>query len=387
MTLALPILAGVPGSFAHNVFHERHPKLIAQVIAAHPYPAHIQTSLHALLAESTRGVIEHLNGSPADWQHWFKWGDGLWGRPWGEAPFLWAEAYFYRKLLEAVGYFEPGIWRGIDPFAPTKNAELASTTVTNEITALTNLTHLDETATRNALLDSALWGNQADLSFRLTANEALQSNKLLVDHREWLWSTLDRSTDPTVCLIADNAGRELLPDLVLIDHLLTTGLARRVVLYVKPHPYYVSDATMADVLATFARLRQTPSEHAVQLEQRLRRAMTTDRLDVRTHDFFCAPLPFHEMPDDLAAELAAATISILKGDLNYRRLVGDRHWPSTTPFSDTVAHFPSPTLALRTLKSDVVVGLSTHQIEHLDLTDTQWRTSGEHALIQASGAQ
>lgn len=38
MTLAPPILAGVPGSFAHGVFHERHPKLIDQIIGAHPYP-------------------------------------------------------------------------------------------------------------------------------------------------------------------------------------------------------------------------------------------------------------------------------------------------------------------------------------------------------------
>ena len=38
----------------------------------------------------------------------------------------------------------------------------------------------------------------------------------------------------TVVLVADNAGLELLPDLVLIDQLLDTGLAAEVVLQVKP---------------------------------------------------------------------------------------------------------------------------------------------------------
>ena len=47
----------------------------------------------------------------------------------------------------------------------------------------------------------------------------------------------------------------------------------------------------------------------------------------------------------------------MKGDLNYRRLVGDRLWPPTTPFADVTAYFPGPVAALRTLKSDVIVGL------------------------------
>jgi len=48
------------------------------------------------------------------------------------------------------------------------------------------------------------------------------------------------------------------------------------------------------------------------------------------------------MPADLRTELADAAVTILKGDLNYRRLVGDRHWPPTTPFAAVADHFPSP---------------------------------------------
>lgn len=59
---------------------------------------------------------------------------------------------------------------------------------------------------------------------------------------------------------------------------------------------------------------------------------------VRAHDFFCAPLPYDAMPDDLREDLAEATVTILKGDLNYRRLVGDHLWPPTSPFADRAAH-------------------------------------------------
>lgn len=153
-------------------------------------------------------------------------------------------------------------------------------------------------------------------------------------------------------------------------------------LYVKPHPYYVSDATMADVLSVIGRLRAESRLQLSAIGDRLWAAVRSGRLQVRTHTFFCAPLAFHDMPDELAAEFATATMTVMKGDLNYRRLVGDRYWPATTPFEHTVDYFPSPVTALRTLKSKVVVGLTPEQLTELDASGERWRTNGRHALIQ-----
>jgi hypothetical protein len=89
------------------------------------------------------------------------------------------------------------------------------------------------------------------------------------------------------------------------------------------------------------------------------------------------------MPTDLAADLAEGTLTILKGDLNYRRLVDDRYWPATTPFDELTAYFPGPVAALRILKSDVAVGISPTMLTALDTADATWRTAGTHALIQA----
>ncbi|CAM5746177.1 hypothetical protein SAFG77S_00801 [Streptomyces afghaniensis] len=92
------------------------------------------------------------------------------------------------------------------------------------------------------------------------------------------------------------------------------------------------------------------------------------------------------MPADLRADFASATLTVVKGDLNYRRLVGDRLWAPTTPFPDVTAYFPGPVAALRTLKSDVITGLDARtEAELVAAEDQRWRTSGTHALIQLRG--
>ncbi|MUL67912.1 hypothetical protein BOO86_25800 [Mycobacterium sp. CBMA 234] len=381
-TVAPTITAEVPGSFEWGVFHERHPKLIRQVLDSWPYTSAEQSMLQQLLVESTTGVMEPLPENAQDREAWLAWGEPFYGQPWGEAPFLWSESYFYRRLLEALGYFGSGAWCGVDPFAPVKNAELAGPTVDAELNALADLT--DAAGDHHeALLVAALWGNRADLSFQLNAAAVeAQSDGILVDESAFLWSALRAQDNPVVCVVADNAGSELLADLVLADGLLTQGLAAEIVLYVKPHPYYVSDATMVDVLSVIQRLRAAPRPQISRIGDRLWDAVRSDRLKVRTHSFFCAPLAFHDMPDDLAAEFATATMTLMKGDLNYRRLVGDRYWPATTPFNQTVGYFPSPVTALRTLKSEVVVGLTSERLAELDASGQQWRTSGANALIQ-----
>src|SRR5260370_20185818 len=99
-------------------------------------------------------------------------------------------------------------------------------------------------------------------------------------------------------------------DLILIDHLLHSGAVGRLILHIKPYPYYVSDATNADVLAVLARIKAAGAS-AGEVGQRLWSSMTDGRLEVRTHPFWCAPLSFHLLPRDLAHELAAAQLVIL----------------------------------------------------------------------------
>jgi uncharacterized protein with ATP-grasp and redox domains len=353
------VVSSDPAGFPWSVFHQRHPVLISRVLDALPWPGAIRDGLQGLLDETLEGVLP--DSDPWPW-----WRASYAGQRWTDVPFLWAESYFYQRLLRATGYFTPGPWHGIDPFGPTKAAELRS--VDDELAAVHALQKLSPEEQRKALTLSSLWGNRADLGFQAVAGEDSGDRRLLVDDTPVLWSLLDGGS---VHLIADNAGRELLPDLILIDHLLDSGLASDVVLHVKPYPYYVSDATPSDVLAGIERL------------QRLGPAIRDGRLTISTHEFFCSPLPYTSMPGDLRAALATAQLVISKGDLNYRRLVEDRLWPATTPFASLTSYFPAPLVALRTLKCDVVVGLPAQTLKELDATGEKWRTTGTYAVIQA----
>ncbi|MCL8014324.1 damage-control phosphatase ARMT1 family protein [Streptomyces sp. AS02] len=384
--LAPVLLGDEPGSFPHSVLAERHPAIIRQVRESFPYGPEQHRALDALLASCTEGVLEPLPADAHDRDRWTEWGaEAYTGRSWFDVPWLWSESYFYRRLLEAVGYFAPGPWQGIDPFRPSKLAELDAPETDEELAALDALADRPADERDRALLHGSLWGNRADLGFRLDAGHDETSSDtppLVADDSETLWSLLPPAGSATLCVIADNAGRELVPDLLLIAHLLTQGRVGRAVLHIKPYPYYVSDATHADVLDALRRLTAAPGAAATYGDT-LWSAMTDGRLTVRAHPFSSAPLPFADMPGDLREELAAATLTIVKGDLNYRRLVGDRLWPPTTPFAEVTAHFPGPVAALRTLKSDVITGLDARtEAALVEAEGHKWRTGGTHALIQ-----
>ncbi|MBO4270969.1 damage-control phosphatase ARMT1 family protein [Microbispora triticiradicis] len=383
---AAPILGNVPGSYALSVFRERHPVLIKQVREALPYTPDRRRALDRLLGEVERDVMEPLEPSAHDGAAWAEWGRGKIGGRWVDAPFLWAESYFYRKLLEATGYFGDGPWRGVDPFGPLKQAELDGPDVDGELAALDETAALSPDERAEALLLGSLWGNRADLSHGATgAGGGERATGLVVDDGPLLRALLGDLAPARICLVADNAGRELLPDLVLADHLLAHGQAREIALHVKPVPYFVSDATPSDVLACLRRLAAAPGR-AGEAGARLWAATEDGRLTLRAHPFACAPLPYADMPDDLRGEFAAADLTITKGDLNYRRLTGDRMWPPATPFAAVTGYFPGPVVALRTLKSDALVGVPEHTVAELDATGRSWRTSGTHAMIQGRGA-
>ncbi|SER22681.1 Protein of unknown function DUF89 [Streptomyces sp. yr375] len=392
-TPAPPVILGdEPGSFPHSVLAERHPAIIRQVRDAFPYGPEIHQALDALLANCTKGVMEPLPADAHDRDRWRSWGlDAYAGRSWFDVPWLWSESYFYRQLLDAVGYFGPGPWQGIDPFRPFKLAELNAPETDEELAALDALEDRTVEERGRALLHGSLWGNRADLGFRLSdagAEERAAVPGLVADDSETLWSLLPGAQAgtgtrvDTLCLVADNAGRELIPDLLLASHLLAHGRCGRVVLHVKPYPYYVSDATTADVVDALRKLtgaRGVAADHG----RRLWAAMADGTLTVRAHPFAAAPLPYAAMPDDLRAEFAEAGLTIVKGDLNYRRLVGDSRRPPTTPFADVTAYFPGPVAALRTLKSEVITGLTADTEAALVAAEGQaWRIGGTHALIQ-----
>jgi hypothetical protein len=370
-----------PGEYAHGVLATRHPALVEQVRAAHPYGPRQHAALDRLLAEITVGPVAALPGDAPDVSAWNAWVDSYLGGPWFAMPFLVAEAFFYRRLLEAVGCTAPGPWQGVDPFAPAKAAELA---------AAADAPPAGRTPTRDDLLLAAVWGNQADLGFLLDGGgrdaPGRAGQGLLVDDSAALWPALAGAGAAvgTVVWITDNAGRELTADLLLADRLLADGLVGAIALHVKPVPTFVSDATTADVVAALRALA-SGGETGAAAADRLHAAARRGALDVRTHWFWTAPFSFHHLPPDLVGELRSAAFVLLKGDLNYRRLLGDLWWPPTASFRAATAYLPAPVAALRTLKSDVVAGVAPAVAERLETQEPGWRASGRYAVVQLGG--
>ena len=107
-SLKAPVITSTSG-FPRSVLRDRHPELLAKVLNGVPYPPEIRATVNGL-AEEIEGPILPLSDTHADAAQWAAWAAPYLGRTWYEVPFLWAESYFYRRLLEAVGYFAPGAW-------------------------------------------------------------------------------------------------------------------------------------------------------------------------------------------------------------------------------------------------------------------------------------
>ena len=105
--------------------------------------------------------------------------------------------------------------------------------------------------------------------------------------------------------------------------------------------------------------------------------------------FYSVGRPFHEMKDhtpELYQQLRSkSSLVVFKGDLNYRKLVGDLNWEYTATFEQALMGFrPAPALvSLRTVKADVVVGLVEGQAEECQKEDSDWKITGKYGLIQS----
>lgn len=387
---ALPplLMTSEPGTFAHHTLRDRVPGILRETIALNDFPPVIRRALDELHTELTAGAIRGLAEEAADRPFWDAATAPHVGRGWLDVPWYWAEAFFYRRVLEATRYFQPGAWQGCDPFAARKQQEWAPEAAPRAVSQLLAGLPDDVEARFERLLHASLWGNRTDLSYTIaahlgaTAAPGRERSNLLVDDSAAVWRHLRSNAGGRVALLADNTGTELLMDVALIDFLLCAGLAGEVHLHLKPQPFYVSDAMIQD-LAQGVDALALAGGAAAKLARRVDGHIVAGELILKTHWFNTSSLFYCQMPDDLAADLARMDLALVKGDANYRRLVGDAHWPPATPFAGATAYFPAPVAALRTLKSELAVGLAPGQAERLAREDPAWLVNGQRGVIQA----
>jgi uncharacterized protein with ATP-grasp and redox domains len=371
-------------AFAHNTMKVRVPAIIRETEALNPdYPASIRAALmqfaHDMENDQPIPLIDAL--SP-DYEQWAASYAPYAGDTWLNTDWFFAEIYSYRLLMQIVRWWETGR----DPFSPKKAAELGSQELWERIEEVVSSTDKPFEECLLGLVYAALWGNRMDLSYHASQSHGTKSaeDDLLVDDAAAVVRhLLDHHGD--IHMIIDNTGTELAMDLALADGLLQLS-GNSVIIHPKIHPTFVSDATASDILTLIAKIQGQTNSSVRYFGDRLHQAFETGRLRFAPDFYWNSTRLLWDMPPHLEKVFQTAALVIIKGDANYRRMVGDILWPPESPFATVTNYFPAPLLALRTLKSDLVVGLPTGLVEHLDATDAHWCTNGRRGLIQFRAA-
>lgn len=367
-------------AFAHNTMKVRVPAIIREVQALNPdYAPVIQAALTRLASDMENDQpIPMIDALSPDYELWASCYAPYAGDTWLNTDWFFAEVYGYRLLMQAVRWWETGR----DPFAPKKAAELGNDELWLRLEKVLTSTERDPEMRLIGLIHNALWGNRIDLSFAASQvhGTAVTNEDLLVDDSRAVARQLLQNKGD-IHLVADNTGTELAMDLVLLDELLTAR-HNRIIVHVKMHPTFVSDATASDVRTLIEKLCVYPNSLIQALGGRLDIAFQEGRLRLAPDFYWNSTRVLEDMPQHLIEVFRSAALVIIKGDANYRRIVGDRLWSPDTSFVSITDFFPAPLLALRTLKSDLIVGLPSGMAERLDTHDTQWRVNGRRGLIQ-----
>lgn len=392
------------------------------------------------------------------------------GQPtWHDSPWLFCECYLFKRISTCFSLSEH--WKDYDGFmnqkmSTFKSSQPAVAELAARYKALVSSLEKDDAAMVQAgeeiifkeIFEICLWGNATDLSLltnltyediqKLQGSEARKAaeTNILVNDLPQVYEELKRAqgagTSSRVDIVLDNSGFELYVDLLLAGYLLSSGLAREVVFHPKNIPWFVSDVTPVDFEAIMGVLAHPAiffgssrddslSEDLSFLSTQMESFRQEGRLSLRTSSFWTLPCGFAALPradPELFSELRTSQLVIFKGDLNYRKLTGDRAWDPVTPFVQAItARAPSGkvrpqqqqqgegkaekvhassvadlnVLALRTCKADVVVGLLSGRDEELRAaTDPEyaalptgtgrprkWAWSGKWAVIQFSQAR
>jgi uncharacterized protein with ATP-grasp and redox domains len=377
-----------PGSFAEHTIARRKPQIIANVIASNDYTPEIEADLRAFENEIASGEVQPLHEEMPDTAIWLGAIEPWLGHTWRELPWYLAEAYFYRRIIEVVRYLQPGPWHLHDPFEPQKvEATRQGLDALEQFMAMRSQQASQEEQIE-AWMRRSLWGNRVDLSNITVASDRNhdvtgdETNSMLVDHTAAVVRMLCEGQVQRLDLIGDNSGLEHLSDLGWIDHLITHDAVEMVHLHLKPRPFFVSDAMVSDFVTTRQMLVDHEDTALSALGQRIEAHLEDGRLILQDHAFWVSPFFYTTLPADLEGELASSDLLVFKGDANYRRLVEDRHWPPTTPLEEVVDYLPAPMVALRTLKSELVLGLPEGMAARLDREDPDWMINGQHGVIQ-----
>ncbi|PWN42868.1 DUF89-domain-containing protein [Ceraceosorus guamensis] len=348
------------------------------------------------------------------------------GKTFMDAPWFFAEAYKYRRLHECFSISKH--WKDYDVFFRQKcdTFSRSGTAVFELSTRFAEPFHYEANASEDEkvkarklifheLTQICLWGNATDLSLLINMTEedikSLQSTggehlaatekNILGNHIDRIWALLSNIKDGRLDFVLDNAGFELYCDCVYADWLIQSGIAKQIRFHGKRFAWFVSDVTRKDwdwllnsmmYGSLFSTATDDQLQSLRQLAVRWKNYEKEGKWVYEQHPFWCTGYSFWSLPSeapDLFLHLSESDCVFFKGDLNHRKLTYDCQAPSQTPFDIAIGPLASedgapPVVSLRTVKSDVVVGVDEATAARLDKEEPGWRISGKYAVVLLS---
>jgi len=375
-------------SFAEFTIKTRKPMILERVIDDNHFSDDVTKEIHNFLEEIRFGTIQALKNLSNNAIFWNEKVAEFEGKTWLELPWFFAETYFYRRLCEITGYYESGsINYLLDPFKVQKINLMESDLLGMIESGLFKL-HERNKLPMQTYLDTCLWGNRADLS-NITVNLAHSDEELtgashltkLIDHSINIQEVLAGGVEK-ISYFVDNVGREFFSDLLFIDYLLRSKLVENIHLFVKPSPFFVSDVMGKDVVDSINQLKQVGKEDIRQFAGRINGYIAHRQIIIRDPEELSTFLMFEEMNSEFYDEISDSDMVIMKGDANYRRLMGDRKWKPSRRTEEILKYFPVPLVLIRTLKAEIMTGLSEEECLDIVERDKDWMINGNYGLIQ-----
>ena len=235
---------------------------------------------------------------------------------------------------------------------------------------------------------------------------------------QFLSQHIESHTLYQVDIILDNAGFELLMDLCLADWFIVRGLTKKVILHGKAFGWFVSDVVEKDIHILFqycfdwisisnisSNSKKNGYNNVNNILKRWKSYFDNQQWIFNAPSWMTWPISFWQITSEQwRTEIyndSKITFLIFKGDLNYRKMLDDSSWPFTTSCMEAwnciiknlklvyesnkekQSELPSiGLLALRTCKSDLIVGLKEGQEDVLTENDPKWLINGEFGVIQ-----
>jgi damage-control phosphatase, subfamily III len=334
---------------------------------------------------------------------------GLDNLTWFKAPWLMSECYMYRRIREAMLNCSTEL-KNYDPYEEAKieTYKQAETTIINLIKNVCPIDFEDEEKNNlvlremrlKLLLEVSLWSNKNDLSLS-GGNDCTDKVKNLLDLIEGFKKNIIKDETDILAnfiiqgakkarldFILDNTGMEFMSDLLLCDYLLRNDYFEQIYLHGKAYSWFVSDLTKFDFDYIIKQLRRVNSINVNLFLNRIDDYLASNRLVWCSEGFWTTAYSFKHMSNidlTLFESLTKSDLALFKGDLNYRKLFGDLAWSFDTEPKLALNGFQPTNLGvLRTLKSDIVVGLETssEKVKRIREEHKDWMTSGDFGLIQ-----